>query len=115
MLRVLSDILDALDRGDFAVLIRLIRSTTPLCYVDFSQLTVSLALRWSGLPVTFMRENYLYGTEVPVLLHHLCYAEYPKGRSFLLYTADLLGLIEGMDLHPHPLCGRHTDIRILCP
>ena len=60
---------------------RVIRSTTPLCYVDFRQLTVSLALRWSGLPLTFMRENYLYGTEVPVLLRHLCYVEYPKDRS----------------------------------
>ena len=74
--------------GDFAVLTLLdlsaafgIRSTTPLCYVDFRQLTVSLALRRSGLPLTFMRENYLYGTEVPVLLHHLCYVEYPKDRS----------------------------------
>jgi len=28
-----------------------------------------------------MRENYLYGTEDPVLLHHHCYVEYPKDLS----------------------------------
>ena len=73
--------------GDFAVLTLLdlsaafdtVDHTTLL--VDFRQLTVSLALHWSGLPLTFMRENYLYGTEVPVPLHHLCYVEYPKDRS----------------------------------
>jgi len=83
--RVLSDILDALDRGDFAVLVRcltsqqrLTRLTMPLCCAASSQRMALPALHWSGSLRTFMRGRFLSVTEEPVRLHRHCCVEYHK-------------------------------------
>ena len=55
--------------------------TMPAFTPQPQSITALWLVLWSGLPLTSMRENYLYGTEDPVPLHHHCYVEYPKDRS----------------------------------
>ena len=110
VLRLLSDILDSLDKGDFAIL-TLLDLSAAFDTVDHATLLRRLkttygitntALVWftSYLHERKLSVRYRGSSSTPTSL--LCGV--PQGSVlgpilFLLYTADLLRLIDGMELH----------------
>jgi len=123
-LRVLSDILDALDRGDFAVL-TLLDLSAAFDTVDHTILLRRLQITY-GITDTVQVwfASYLHERKLSVRYRGSCSTTssllcgVPQGSVlrpilFLLYTADLLGLIEGMDVHPH-FYADDTQIYGLC-
>jgi len=124
VLRVLSDILDALDRGDFAVLTLLdlsaafdtVDHTTLLRRLQTTYSITGTALVWFASYLHERKLSVWYRGFSSTSSSLLCGV--PQGSVlgpilFLLYTADLLGLIEGMDLHPH-LYADDTQIYGFC-
>jgi hypothetical protein len=124
VLRVLSDILGALDRGDLAVLVLLDLSAvfdtadhaTLLRRLETSYGVAGVALSWFASyrhgPSQFVRCR----DTKPVSAAVCCGV--PQGSVlgpilFLLYTADLLLLVEDRDLNPH-LYADDTQIYGFC-
>jgi len=112
VLSVLSDIVDALDHGDFAVL-TLLDLSAAFDTVDCATLLRRLQTMYgiTGTALVWF-SSYLHERKISVRYRGtsstpsslLCGV--PQGLVigpilFLLYTADLLGLIEDTLLHPH--------------
>ena len=121
MLRVLSDILDALDRGHFTVLMPLDLSVAFDTVDHVRRLQTTYGITGTAL-VSFLL--YLHERKISVryrgtsstpssLLCQVPQRSVIEPILFLLYTADLLGLIEDMQLHPH-LYADDTQIYGFC-
>ena len=95
-----------------------IQSTTPLCYVDFRQLTVSLTWRWSGLPLTSMTETICMVQRI--LFYSIITVMW--STPMIGSRTDPFPSVHGRPAWTHrrygssstPVCGRHTDLQILC-
>jgi len=125
VLRVLSDILLALDSGDISVL-TLLDLSAACDSVDHSTLLQRLQTSYGlGCPVLAWFTSYLSNCTQYVRLPTTRSAEsavlygVPQGSVlgpilFLLYTADLLQLIRRHRLHPHAYADdTHLDLRVL--
>jgi len=118
-LRVLSDIADAMDRGDFAVLSAAFDTVDHATLLRRLQTTYGItgtALVWFSSYLHERKISVHYRGTSSTPSSQLC--EVPQ-RSvlgpilFLLYSTDLLELIEDMQLHPN-LYAHDTQIRGLC-
>jgi len=128
VLRVLSDILLALDSGNLAML-TLLDLSAAFDSVDHATLLRRLQLSYGlgGMVISWFA-SYLGGctqcvrlTSTSSLPSAVLY-EVPQGSVlgpilFLLYTADLLQLIRHHCLHPHAYADdtQNPDIRVLQP
>ena len=112
VLRVLADILGALDRGDYAVL-TLLDLSAAFDTVDHATLLRRLQITYGICGTALSRlSSYLTGRKQSVRYRgmrsslHSIFCGVPQGSVlgpilFLLYTTELLGIIQDMQLYPH--------------